>query len=222
MGVSADCPGEPCLAARPSLRPLSVLPLRQQRIPIPFESMTSYAPVDGRSPRGTASPLQSPSYPASASGSSHGDNGSNPFLHSGAAQPDGSQRHFNTSSGASSVGGREFGPYSALNNRRVNGSSSYDDDHRSFNSSAERLIGPDAGLAGGAAMGGQGPATMPDIRGPEPDDFLVSDGECSCEIARTSALLTPACLPLLFAHSTIQREPTATRAPFPFVGRSTF
>lgn len=63
------------------------------------------------------------------------------------------------------MGGREYGPYAPLN-RRNNANSSYDDDHRSVNSSAERLIPP----ASAAAMS-TGPAVV-DMRGPEPDDFL--------------------------------------------------
>jgi hypothetical protein len=131
--------------------------------------MTSYAPIDSRSPRGMHSPLHSPSYAPSASGSSQGENASNPFLHS---QGDhGVQRHMN-GSGASSVGGREFGPYAPLN-RRMNGSSSYDEDHRSLNSSAERLVGPEGAIQGAALTSGGAPG-MVDMRGPEPDDYLVS------------------------------------------------
>lgn len=131
--------------------------------------MTSYAPIDSRSPRGVHSPLQSPSYAQSASGSSQGENGNNPFLHS--QQDPSLQRHMNGGSGASSVGGREFGPYSPLN-RRANASNSYDDDHRSLNSSAERLVGPE-GTVQGAALSSGAPH-MVDMRGPEADDYLVS------------------------------------------------
>lgn len=136
--------------------------------------MTSYAPIDSRSrsPRGVHSPLQSPSYAPSASGSSQGENASNPFLNSQAGDYNGMSRQMNGSSGASSVGGREFGPYAPLN-RRANANTSYDDEHRSLNSSAERLVAPEGTIQGVALTSGGAPA-MVDMRGPEADDYLVS------------------------------------------------
>lgn len=69
------------------------------------------------------------------------------------------------------VGGREFGPYAALNRRNFIGSA-YEDD-RSVNSSAERLVAPEATVPSAAISSG-GANHMVDMRGPEPDDFLVS------------------------------------------------
>ncbi|UZJ57020.1 hypothetical protein CBS101457_006340 [Exobasidium rhododendri] len=72
--------------------------------------------------------------------------------------------------GGSSVGGKEFGPYAPLN-RRMNASSSYDDDHHSLNSSAERLVAPEGSVHGTVLTAGGSP-TMVDMRGPEADDYL--------------------------------------------------
>lgn len=129
----------------------------------------SYARVE-RSPRGQNSPLYSSSYAGSGSGSSHGVDSGNPFT----SQSDASiARHGAAPAGvvgAGSVGGREFGPYSPLN-RRANAGNTLDDEGKSAESTSERFAGPMASSAGGA---GAGAATAVDMRGPEPDDYLVS------------------------------------------------
>lgn len=70
------------------------------------------------------------------------------------------------------VGGRGFGPYAALN-RRNNIGSAYDDD-RSINSSAERLVAPEASVPD-LSLATSSTNHMVDMRGPEPDDFMVSE-----------------------------------------------
>jgi hypothetical protein len=109
---------------------------------------------------GYSSPLYSPSYPNS--NSSHDNNSSNPYLFSSQQDHGVSTGSRNLNGSNSSMGGQEYGPYAPLN-RRNNANSSYDDDHRSFNSSKERLV-PSAAISAGSAM--------VDMRGPEPDDFL--------------------------------------------------
>lgn len=131
----------------------------------------SYARVE-RSPRGQTSPLYSSSYAGSGSGSSHGVEPGNPFT----SQSDHSlARHAATPGmvGAANVGGREYGPYSPLN-RRPNAGNTLEDEGKSSESTSERFAGPTGSAAAAMGRGGGNSSTAVDMRGPEPDDYLVS------------------------------------------------